>query len=89
MDIIQGERKKKLENLFSWSQFYTNNSLTVNRWPNELLKCKFNSTEWRLVNYRPLEDLIRNDRKKSNKIQDEIVKMSETSSKAVNNYKKN
>lgn len=76
MDIIQGERKKKLENLFSWSQFYTNNALAVNRWPNELLKCKFNSNDWKLFNYKPLEDSIRNDRKKSDKIQQEIVKIS-------------
>ncbi len=75
-DIIQGERKKKLENLFSWSQFYSNSSLVVNRWPNELLMCKHNSNDWKLERYYPFNKTINENRKRADGIQQEIIKMS-------------
>ncbi len=75
-DFIQGERKKKLENLFSWSQFYSNSALTVNRWPNELLLCKYNSSEWKLDRYYPFNVVINQNRKKAEGIQQEIIKLS-------------
>jgi hypothetical protein len=76
VEIIQGNKLKKLQNLFSWSQFYSNSSLTVNRWPNELLMSKANSSDWKLHRYLPFNTVINENRRKADEIQKEIIKLS-------------
>lgn len=75
-EYIHGAGKKKLENLFSWSQFYSNSSLTVNRWPSELLMCKYAHTNFKLERYYPFNVVINANRKQADKIQQEIIKIS-------------
>ncbi len=76
MEYIQGNKLKKLQNLFSWSQFYSNSSLETNRWSNELLMCKYNSNNFKLERYYPFNKIIMENRKKADDIQQEIIKLS-------------
>lgn len=72
MDIINHEKLKKLQNLFSWNQFYKNSGLSINRWPTELLQCKWDVNSNRLERYTPFNDVINENRKIADKIQEEI-----------------
>lgn len=74
-EIIQGIRKKKLEILFSWSQFYSNHSLAVNRWPTELLMCKWKKESFKMERYYPFNKIIMDNKRKADKIQQEIIKI--------------
>jgi hypothetical protein len=75
-EYIHGASKKRLENLFSWSQFYSNSSLTVNRWPTELLMCKWSKESFKIERYYPFNLVINSNRKQADKIQQEIIKIS-------------
>lgn len=83
MEYIQGNKLKKLQNLFSWSQFYSNSSLSVNRWTNELLMVSYNTIpsqqykdSWKLERYYSFNKTINDNRKKADLIQEEIIKIS-------------
>jgi hypothetical protein len=75
-DIIQGDKRKMLENLFSWSQFYSNSKLEVNRWPTELLMCKWNKESFKIDRYYPFNITINNNKKQADKVQQQIIKIS-------------
>lgn len=73
MDIIQGLRKKELENLFSWNQFYKNSGMTVNRWPGKLLYIKYNENQKDFERYDVFDKVINNNRIMADKVQQEIT----------------
>lgn len=76
MEIIGQDKLKKLQNLFSWSYFYNNYPLEVDRRPSKLLVCKWSSSSAKLETYKPFEKVIANDKRQADKIQQDIIKLS-------------
>jgi hypothetical protein len=73
MEILTNNYLIKLQNLFSWSQFYQNANLSVNRYPNDLLMCKNNTSEIALKRYYPFNKTLMENKKKYDEIQSKIL----------------
>ena len=76
MEYLKQDKLKELEILFSWSQFYSNSKLEVNRWPTELLMCKWNSNDFKSSRYYPFNITINANKKLGDKVQQDIIKTS-------------
>ena len=75
-EILTKEYFKKLDILFAWSQFYQNSpQLTVNRYPENLLMCKYKKSDELLKRYYPFNQTLNDNRRKYELVQKEITKL--------------
>ena len=77
MILEKDSHLKKLEVLFSWSNFHQNSSLEVNRHPTPLLMCSWPNKPNVVQRYYPFNVTLNKEKKQMQAIQKEIASISE------------